>query len=308
MLFQKKEYVCEKCGKTFSKRLNLNGNLCDECWNKEQAEKRALEEPIRGYVQYASDVFYKSYSPDEMKQILNHKNAVLNKCRKSNGISRSELQNASDNYRKLTNEEAADILLRVANSSISSTTGAAYSDTFFVPTQYEGIIVDAEDIFAVGYTTDHRHQDGQSEVILCAVFTNDPYIPVFPMVYVGQIGFLAFTKSKRGREGVTALFESICPNLTYPVGDLKQLKKMIKQETSVKGNLNQSFILDQISHASDGNGIFNTKKMYSDLPGNSIKMLDDIGYIQDTEINSILKMDKMFNGNYWKKQIARLTK
>lgn len=307
-LFSKKTYVCEKCGKQYEKRINLNGNLCDDCWNKEQNEKRALEASIRGYVDYASDVFFKSYSSDEMRDIIDHRDKILDKYQHEMGISRADLQNASDNYKALTDEQAAEVLVRVANSSVSSTMGAAYSGTFFVPTHYEGMIVDAEDVFAVGYTSDYKLSGGNSEVILCAVFTNDPYVPVFPMIYVGKIGFFAVTKSKKGREGVNALFESMCPNLTYPVGDIKQLKKAIKQDGTVKGKLESKFMLDQISNASVSTGIFDTKKMHSDLLPGSATMLDRIGFIQEEEVNKILKMDKMFNRNYWNKQIDRLSK
>ena len=38
-LFSKKTYICEKCGKEFQKRINLNGNFCDECFAKEMKEK-----------------------------------------------------------------------------------------------------------------------------------------------------------------------------------------------------------------------------------------------------------------------------
>lgn len=307
-LFSKKDFVCEKCGKTFQKRINLNGNLCDDCWNQEANEKRALEESIKGYVDYASDVFFKSYSSDEMRQIIDHRDAILDKFQHDSGISRVDLQNASDNYKQLTDEQAAEVLLRVANSSVSSTMGAAYSGSFFVPTHYEGMIVDANDVFAVGYTSDYKLNAGTSEIILCAVFTNDPYVPVFPMIYVGKTGFFELTKSKKGRASVNALFEAMCPNLTYPVGDIRQLKKQIKQDGSVKGNIDMKFMLDQISNASVSTGIFDTKKMHSDLYPGSKTMLDRIGYIPEEDVNVILHMDKMFNRNYWNKQIDKLSK
>lgn len=307
-IFSKKTYVCEKCGKEFEKRINLNGNLCDDCWNQEQNERRALESSIRGYIDYASDVFYKQYSADEMRQIIDHRDTILDKFQHDAGITRADLKNASDNYKALTDEQAEEVLLRVSNSTVSSTMGAAYSGSFFVPTHYEGMIVDSKDVFAVGYTSDYKLNGGNSEVILCAVFTNDPYVPVFPMIYVGKIGFFELTKSKKGRESVNALFEAMCPNLTYPVGDIKQLKKIVKQEGTVKGNIEQKFMLDQISNASVSSGIFDTKKMHSDLLPGSATMLDRIGYIQEDEVNQILKMDKMFNRKYWNKQVERLSK
>lgn len=307
-LFSKKDYVCEKCGKTFTKRINLNGNLCDECWNQEENEKRELENAVRGYVDYHNDVFFESYSADDMRRIIEHRNAILSKYQNPNGISRAELKNISDNYKKITDEQAAEALLRVSSSLMVTTIGAAYCENFFAPTDYDGTIVDAEDVFAVGYTSDFRFQDTSTEVILCVVFTNDPYVPVFPMVYFGKIGFFELTKSKKGRANVNELFEAICPNLTYPVGDIKQLKRQIKQEGIVRGNLDSKFVLEQISDVSLCSGLFDAKKMCGQLLMDSAAMLDGIGYIQDTEIKTILQMDRMFNRIYWEKQAKRLSR
>ena len=107
-------------------------------------------------------------------------------------------------------------------------------------------------------------------------------------------------------QGVKDLFESLCPNLKYPVQDLKHLKKQIKSEGTVNGNIGQQAMLDMISNASSGAGIFNTKDQIGILKPLSSAMLDEYGYIQDTEIDSIMKMDKMFNRRYWQKQIKRL--
>lgn len=161
------------------------------------------------------------------------KNALLEKFQLTDGISRAELQQASDNYRSLTDEEAVDVLARVARTSMCNTMGAAYTDSFFAPTGYESTIVDAEDVFAVGFTSDYRLKGNNEEVILCAVFTNDPYIPVFPMVYLGKKG----------------MFELMSPK--------------------------------------------------------SAKMLENIGYLQETEVSKIMRLDKMLNRRYWKKQLKK---
>ena len=307
-LFSKKEYVCEKCGKTYVRRINFTGNLCDDCWNHEENEKRMLEKTVKGYVEYNSAVFFKSYTSEEMRAVMEHRENILDKLCNNKGISRAELVAVSDNYKKLSDDEAERVLYRVASSAVSVTTGAAYGGSFFIPTRYEGMVVDAADVFAVGYTTDYRIQAGLDEVILCAVFTNDPYVPVFPMIYVGKTGFFELSKSKKGREGVNAIFESMCPNLTYPVDDLKVLKKTLKQEGSVRGKLELKFVLEQISNATSSCGIFDTKKMHSELLPGSIELMDRMGYIPNAEIDKILKMDKIFNRSYWNKQMDRVFK
>jgi hypothetical protein len=178
-----------------------------------------------------------------------------------------------------------------------------------VPTEFEQIIVDAADVFAVGYTSDIHlnNSDSKAEAILCAVFTNDPYVPVFPMVYAGKLGFFEIMKSKKGRQGVEAKFELTCPNLTYPVQDIKKLKKQIKDDGTVKGNIDKDTMLSYILNVSVGSGIFNTKELSDALPAASADLLDHYGYIQEDQINQILKMDKMFNRRYWQKQIKRLS-
>lgn len=303
-LFSKKTVVCERCGKEYQVRITLGTHICDECLNREFQKK----DNVRGYVDYALQMGWPDYTEEKLDEIAVHRATILEKYRQVNGISRADLMSASDNYKKLTDDQATEVLVRIANSTISSTMGAAYTGNFFVPTGFEKTIVDAEDVFAVGYTNDYKLQADGQEVILCAVFTNDPYIPVFPMIYIGKLGFFELMKSKKGREGVSALFESICPNLTYPVQDLKQLKKQLKADGNVKGNIDLKTMLDKISDAASSFGIFNTKEMHSDLYPSSAAMLDEYGYIQEEQINQILKMDKMFNRNYWEKQIKRLSK
>jgi hypothetical protein len=194
----------------------------------------------------------------------------------------------------------------MANSSLTLTAGAAYTGYFFAPTTFEKTIVDAQDVFAVGITRAAGAQQDGKEVIMCVVFTNDPYIPVFPMIYVGKLGFFEIMKSKKGRAGVESMFETLCPNLTYPVQDIKKLKKQIKEEGIVKGNLTEKFMFDQMSNASAGTGLFRMKEICSFISPLTATWLEDYGYLPLDIMNSILKMDKMFNRNYWKKQIKRL--
>ncbi len=302
-LFSKKTLTCERCGKEYDARIAVGAHICDEC-KKREAQKK---ENVKGYVEYAVDMRMPSYSEEQLDEIATHRGQVLEKYRMSQGISRSELQGASDNYKKLSDEQAADILNRIANSSVSSTMGAAYTESFFVPTQYEKTIVDAQDVFAVGYMSTYKQEVKGGDVILCAVFTNDPYIPAFPVVYIGKMGLFEIFNSKKGRQGVQALFESICPNLTYPVQELDKLRKQIKSDGSVKGNIDLKAMLDMILSAESETGVFNTKVMQSELMPASADMLDQYGFIQETQINEILKLDKMFNRNYWNKQIKRLT-
>lgn len=310
-LFSKKEYVCEKCGVTFTKRINLNGNICDACWKKDADERRKLEAPVRGYMEYHQDVNKASYSDEELRQVAEHKRAIIAKYQNEGRISKAELMEASDNYKRLSDEQIVQVLAGIGASCLNRTMGAAYGQGFFVPTKYENMIVDAEDVFAVGYTTDIKDLQAAKErkdSVLCVVFTNDPYVPAFPMIYEGKMRIYEVFKSKKVREGVAAKFELGCPNLTYPVCDVKQLKKLLKQEEEVRGNLSKEFMLKQIDDITGGWGMFNSKKMTHELPYRSVQMIEEMGYIQDNEIDELLKMDKMFNRNFWTKQLDRLNK
>lgn len=130
-IFDKKEYVCEKCGKTFQKRINLNGNLCDSCWNSDLNENIELEKAVSGYVDYAKKVLSKKYSSDEMKQIIERREQISEKYINENAISRFEIQDAGNNYKELTDIQAFDILTRIAKSTAQLTMGAAYTSSFF---------------------------------------------------------------------------------------------------------------------------------------------------------------------------------
>lgn len=294
-LFSKKTYTCKQCGKEYEAQLNLSGNLCKDCLQK----KKEVKKTVSGYVEYGMTTG-RSYNIDELRSIAKHRDDILEKYRIHDSITRNDLEEAGDNYRKLTENEAINIYKKVIRSSLVTTLGATLASDFFCLTTFDGVIVDFADVFAVGYTSDRRSSSISQETILCAIFTNDPYIPVFPVVHSGNIGFFSLQlKSKQGRQVVESLYTRICPNLAYPVTDLKKLKKMVKQE-GAKGNIDTSPMLNYISNASSCSGIFNTKDMSSTLSTNSINKMASYGYIPFDEVSYLLKLDKMFSSKYWK--------
>lgn len=302
--FSKKTYVCEKCGKEFQTRKTIKDEVvCDRCWFEEYEAKETIKERIGGYEQYYEDVFYKQYSLEELKQIEEHRDKLLEKFKNTNGITRDELYAASMNYKKLTDGQATEIVRRILDTQIPLHVGAAGGISFFCPTNYRGMIVDADDVFAVAYTTNSAVHIESSEVITCAVFTNDPYVPVFTMTYVEERGLFEIGKSKKGREAVELLFKATCRNLQYPVCDIKQLKNQIKQEGIVRGKVDSNFMLEQMDKAYYGMDIFSKKYLTDILNGTSKAMLEEIGYMTTDDIEMILEMDKMFQRNFWNKHI-----
>ncbi len=301
-LFSKKTVTCEKCGKEYQIRVDLGEHLCEDC----AREKKEKKEYVKGYIDYAFAMKWPDYTEAQLEEIADHRDGILEKYRMTVGISRSELREVSENYKNLSDEQAADILKRVSHTSVRSTVGSAFNGLFFMLTTYENVVVDTDSVFAVGYVSDYKVQADGHDVILCAVFTNDPYVPVFPMVYVSKLGFFEITKSKKGRESVAGLFEAMCPNLTYPVQELKHLKKQIMSEGMVIGNLDQEFMLEKISDALFSSKIFNIKNMHTNLSPSAVTMLNFYGYIPEEQIDQIMMMDKMFNRNFWTKQMKKM--
>jgi len=298
-LFSKKALVCERCGKEYEARISIGSKLCPEC---QQREKDAKKE-VSGYVSYGEWIGRK-YNEDELKAIAQHRDNILEKHRNIRTVTREELKQAGDNYKKLSESEAVDIYERALYSLVDVEKGAAYATKgFFCLTQYEGVVVAAEDVYAVAYCRDLRlvqsRDSANVEGLLCVAFTNDPYIPVFPMVYFGKIGLFAM-KSKSGRQAVEEIFSRRCPNLLYPVMETKQLKKILKGEAG-KDSIDSQTMLKFLSDVESGYGIFDVKAMTDTLPQESLDRLSAYGFIPWTEINRLMKLDGMFSKSFWEK-------
>lgn len=307
-LFSKSERTCSHCGNTYKALVDLNNGLCNECYAESEAKKRELLASVRGYNSYNYRLNIQDYNGFELEPIVARKAKLVEKFRRPVMITRSEIMDAGENYKRLTDEQAEDILIRALASSINSTLGAAYAGNFFVLAGYDNVIVDVEDVFAVGFASDHKLNVGTDEAILCAIFTNDPYIPAFPMIYIGKTGFFELTKSKKGRKEVKEMFEAMCPNLTYPIDEIKILLKQVKKEGSVKGNIDKALMLKLLDNANYSSGVFETKSMQSELTVPTVNMLEDMGYLQRSELQILLKWDKLFNRKYWTKHMEKLDK
>lgn len=298
-LFSKKALTCERCGKEYEARISLGAKLCPEC---QQREKDAKKE-VSGYVSYG-DWIGRKYNEDELRAIAQHRDNILEGHRNIHVITREELKQAGDNYKKLSENEAVDIFQRALYSLVDVSRGAAYaSKGFFCLTQYDGVVVPAEDVYAVAYCQDFKlvqsKDQASMEALLCVAFTNDPYIPVFPIVSFGKIGLFAM-KSKSGRQGVEGTFTRRCPNLAYPVMETKQLKKILKSEES-KGNIDSKTMLKYLSDAESGLGMFDTRAMMDVLSQDSLDRLSAYGFIPWAETSKLLKLDGMFSKSFWEK-------
>jgi hypothetical protein len=297
-LFSKKTLVCETCGKEYDARIAVGEHICPDC--RKRKEKKQAE--VQGYLNYSYAAGLRVYSEQDLDNIIAHRQEILEKYDSEPKLTRDEFRAAGDNYKKLSDEEAFEILKAKANTEIFDHVGSSLTSFFFVPTGYEKIVVDTKDIFAVGYLSDVNIESKGNEVILCALFTNDPYVPVIPLAVIGHLGFFEFSKSKKGRAHVESMLELLCPNLTYPVQELKKLKKQIKADGSVKGNIDYKFMLDLILMVESKSNIFNTKKMDYQTSIATLDMLAEHGYMLEDDIKKLLRMDKMFSSSFWQKQ------
>ena len=269
-------------------------------------KERMLEESVKGYEQYRQKAGLLPMTRAQRAGAAAHRERILEKYRMKDGISRIELWQAVRQYRSLSCSQCEDILFRAANSALISADGAAYSRNFFVPALFEKMVVDAKDVFAVGISASYKVSLKPREVILCAVFTNDPYVPVFPIVFEGAVENPKNLKGRKTLRRVSMLLKRMCPNLAYPVEDMEELRRIIRSEPLVRGSVDKAFMLEKLSEASLRLGIFDTTQMPAELPSRSAAMLDAYGYIQDREIDGILRMEGRAGGRFWERQVNRI--
>lgn len=307
-LFSKKEYVCEKCGKTFTTRLEPYRALCRECSNQEFNEEEKLKKLAKGYLDY-DKVSYngKLNTIEDYRNIVEHRNNIINKYKVEDGITRSGLQKTCENVESLTDIQSFNVLNKIRKYSIVTGMGSGIGGSFFLPTQFEGTIVDSDDIFAIAYTEAPLLSDSHTETIMVAFFTNDPYIPAFPLLVAGKKSFFE-SKSKEVRSTIVSMFTNSTINRTYPVCDIKELKKTIKKEGSVRGNIEYKKMLSLISNASSNVGVFRTKDMHEYLLPGTLDLLDQIGYMDDETVYNIMHVKNRKADLYWQKQENKFAK
>lgn len=215
--FSKKIVACCRCGEKFESRAHRSAFMCEAC----TAEIKRKSGAVYGYWRYSLMLDMEhEYSEDEMDEIARHRQEIFDKY-ENRPISFPELE---------------------------ATTGAVYSRGIFSLTRFGDTAVDAEDVFAVGYKHFPTIKSDAHRALLFVLFTNDPYIWAFPLVY----------------RGAPEIFSSLCPNLTYPVQTLDSLKAQLEAELAsdgisqpaVRGRLSADFMLHQIEDVSREKGIY----------------------------------------------------
>lgn len=301
-LVSKKTITCERCGNTYEARVTIGEHLCPACKKVLQDKK----DNVLGYTYYTSKMSGRNLTEQEMDTIAVHRDSILERYRNANPLTPDRMKEHCDSYKNLSDDQAAAVLNAMSNSSYDVSMGACFTGGFYALTGFPKVVIDVRDVFAVGITSLSGLKVENGEAILCAVFTNDPYIPVFPMVYGGKLGFFEIMKSKKGRKGVAALFELTCPNLQYPVMEMKKLKKQIKADGAVRGNISMDKMLDYLDDAEYASGIFKASEQTPLVYPQAQEMLASYGYYDSDTFRKIINDSGMFAKRFWQKQIKRL--
>lgn len=224
-LFSKKELICKKCGKVYISRIDLYDGLCGDCYLREEEQSRKLQAEVAGYSLYQKVFKHKTYTTDEMHQIIAHRSAILEKYSKEGVIA-------------VTMNGASVALGR-----------------FFCPNGFDGTIVDADDVFAIAISAYNNTYSAFEEMFQTTLFTNDPYIPAFSLLWVARKKLFEL-KGKKDRETVKELLSDKCRNLTYPVADIGVLEKIIKKDKTVHGAIDIETMIKICDDALLNQGVF----------------------------------------------------
>lgn len=254
MGFFEKTVTCAKCGKPFKKGVLSSGKLCEDCsWLELVGEMKAsgIASQKAGITQYYKDMPKKFRTmPADADTILQARNKIFQKYQMDHEMNISVIRNASLKAAEWSDEEKKDFALKVMNSVVNTQNKMSFMlNRFVISHLYDGVAVDADSVFAIALTKNIFFKAKASEQpYLCALFTNDPYFPVIGMTFLPMTSksFLALerTKNKERVSSLQELLPKIFPNLTYSVMDMKDMKKLVKQEGKVRGSMDPALMTE----------------------------------------------------------------
>ena len=136
---------------------------------------------------YCTMDFSGPITKEQLKEIDEHRKSILEKYRNTKAITRNELAWASNSYKNLNQQQIFDILIRFGESAMRWANGMDFNKeaTFFSLTSFPGVIIDYQDVFAIGLVSNvkvNKYKTG-TDTVVCVLFTNDPYVPAFPLWY-----------------------------------------------------------------------------------------------------------------------------
>ena len=177
-----------------------------------------------------------------------------------------------------------EILARYAsipNNEIAINIGTAQAKNFFVLLDYEQLIIDADDVFAISYMPDTRLENEKKrneQFTLCVFFTRDEYIPVFGAVYVERLSIFDRIRKIRRLDFVNELTQ-LCQNLKYPILEVNEMLQLLHSENGMRERFNKNYMYEELDDAQNQIGIFDSKKMSCQIGLLAGKQLASHGFI-----------------------------
>ncbi len=243
------------------------------------------------------------YTQEQLEEIDKHRRMILEKYRNPLAITCDELLWASDNYKKLNGPQIFDILRRFGETAMRQASGIDFNKdaNFCSLTSFPGVVVDFESVFAIGLVSNLKvnKKNPRTDTVVCAMFTNDPYIPVFPIWYRFDLKMNELMNSKQGRVDIANAYRLVCPNLTYPIMEIRDLKKLIAQEPEVKGNISKEQMVKILTNADTCSGIFDTGEYECDENYEVDKILESYGYIPGSVAECSIGMGSKATRDFW---------
>ena len=309
MGFFEKTVNCAKCGKQFKKAFLSSDKLCEDCsWLELVGTMKAssIITQKAGITQYYKDMPKKFRTmPADTDTMLQARDQIFRKYQMNYEMNISLLRNAALKAGDWSDEEKIDFAVKVLNSVVNTQNKMSFMlNRFVISHLYDGVAVDADSVFAIALTKNIFFNAKISEQpYLCALFTNDPYFPVIGMTFLPMTtrSFLALerTKNKERVGNMQEILPKIFTNLTYPVMDMKDMKKLVKQEGSVRGSMDPAFMTELL-----GNGVsvpfWNIDSLMPDYMPSGIAMnIQDYGYISIADVFRWLGLSDPALRKYW---------
>ncbi len=208
---------------------------------------------VLGYINYRKRLTKDGYNESTLSKIIDHRDAILSKY--------------SD----------------CDDRSVYRTAGMCYTKNMFFPIDYDGVVVDCNSVFAAAYNICYSKgvwKKRNEKHAFWVLFTNDPYIPVMPMVYIQSYSTFERIFGKEKNE-LKPVIERLCRNLKYPICTTEHLKEMIEHQYSVNGSLKKEFVSEQLYNVDKELGFFDINTISCEPGEKTLKILKEHGYVND---------------------------
>lgn len=310
MGFFEKTVNCAKCGKPFKKGFLSSDKLCEDCsWLElvENMKASGITRQKAGITQYYKDMPKKFRTmPADADTMLQARDQIFRKYQMDYEMNISVIRNAALKAGEWSDEEKTDFAFKVLNSVVNTQNKMSFMlNKFVISHLYDGVAVDADSVFAIALTKNIFFNAKISEQpYLCALFTNDPYFPVIGMTFLPMTskGFLALerTKNKERVANLQELLPKIFTNLTYPVMDMKDMKKLVKQEGKVRGSMDPAFMIELLDKGISIPFWSIDSAMPDHMPSGIAMSIQNYGYISTEDVFRWLGLNDPMLRMYWK--------